>query len=355
MSESAPPRLRVGVIGTGRVGAVLGAALRRAGHPVVAGHGVSDLSRVRAEALLPGVPLVEPSQVVEQADLVLLCVRDDALADVAAGLARTAPVHAGQMFVHASGRYGLAALDPLADAGGIPVALHPVMSFTGTSLDLARLEGCPFGVTSWEAMRPAAETLVVEMGGEPVWVPEQARPMYHAALSHGSNHLMTLVVQSLDLLRRAGVDDPARLISPLLHASLDNALRIGPQALTGPVARGDAATVRAHLEALSADDADSRATYIALARATADTAIASGVLRAELAEELLGVLGREVTSRGIRARWRRTWPCAKPAGSMSFSRPPWSTCTAPTTSRSILGLSATSSREHSAPGTSAEC
>ena len=272
---------------------MLGAALRRAGHPVVAGYGVSDLSRVRAEALLPGVELVQPADVVDAADLVLLTVPDDALPDLVHGLSRTARVRAGQMFVHASGRYGVGVLQPLTSLGALPFALHPAMTFTGTSLDLSRLEGCPFGVTALDELRPIAETLVVEMGGEPIWVPEDARVTYHAALAHGANHLMTLVVQSLDLLAHAGIDDPARLISPLLHASLDNALRIGEMSLTGPVARGDAETVRAHLQVLSADDADIRATYIALARATADRAIASGVLRADRAEELLGVLSRE--------------------------------------------------------------
>lgn len=294
MSESAPPRLKVGVIGTGRAGAVLGAALRRAGHPVVAAYGVSDLSRVRAEALLPGVELVSPDAVVDAADLVLLTVPDDALPDVVLGLASTASIRAGQMFVHASGRYGISVLSPLRALGALPFALHPVMTLTGTSIDLTRLEGCPFGVTAIDELRPVAETLVVEMGGEPVWVPEESRAIYHAALAHGSNHLMTLVVQSLDLLAQSGIDDPARLISPLLHASLDNSLRLGAQALTGPVARGDSATVRAHLDVLSTGDPHVRATYIALARATADRAIASGVLRADRAEELLGVLGEEV-------------------------------------------------------------
>ena len=139
--------------------------------------------------------------------------------------------------MHASGRYGARVLDPATEVGALPLALHPVMTFTGTSLDLGRLQGICFGVTAPSALRPVAEALVLEMGGEPVWVEEAARPLYHAALAHGSNHLVTLVAQTLDLLGAAGVEDPARLVGPLLAASLDNTLRVGDVALTGPVAQ----------------------------------------------------------------------------------------------------------------------
>ncbi|MEZ5117916.1 MAG: DUF2520 domain-containing protein [Candidatus Nanopelagicales bacterium] len=298
-----PPRLSVGVVGTGRAGSVLGAALRRAGHPVVAAYGVSDLSRVRAEALLPGVPLVALPDVLAAADLVLLTVPDDALPGLVAGLAEAGHVRAGQFVAHASGRYGTHVLAPMTARGALPLALHPVMTFTGTSVDLTRLDGCPFGVTAPDPLRPVAEALVVEMGGEPVWVPEDRRALYHAALAGGANHMVTLVAQTLDLLRRAGIDEPARLVAPLLSAALDNALRHGDQALTGPVARGDAATVTAHVDEIGRVSPEARAAYVALARLTADRALAAGLLRAEKAEALLDALARrtdEVDEGGAR-------------------------------------------------------
>src|SRR2546430_12920599 len=76
--------------------------------------------------------------------------------------------------------------------------------------------------------------------------------LYHSSIAGAANHLTTLVAQSMDLLRTAGVAEPARLLAPLLSASLDNALRFGDAGLTGPVARGDAATVAAHVAALEA-------------------------------------------------------------------------------------------------------
>jgi predicted short-subunit dehydrogenase-like oxidoreductase (DUF2520 family) len=291
-SGEAPPRLRVGVVGTGRAGAVLGAALARCGHHVVAAYAVSDVSRLRAEALLPGVPLRPVDEVVAAADLVLLTVPDDVLPGLVAGLAETATVRPGQFVAHASGRYGYAVLDPLTRLGALPLALHPVMTFTGTSIDLNRLTGAPFGVTAPEQLRPVAEALVVEMGGEPVWVAEGSRALYHAALAHGANHLVTLVAQTMELLSAAGVDQPARLVAPLLSAALDNALRYGDQALTGPVARGDAGTVAAHVRELGDVSPEAKVAYVALARVTADRALAAGLLRPDAAEALLDVLAR---------------------------------------------------------------
>jgi predicted short-subunit dehydrogenase-like oxidoreductase (DUF2520 family) len=285
-----PARLAVGVVGTGRVGPALGAALQLAGHQVVAASGVSEVSRRRAEVQLPGVRLVTPPQVMAAADLVLLTVPDDALPDLVAGLAATGAVRPGQILVHTSGAHGIAVLEPATRSGALPLALHPAMTFTGTGVDVARLAGCPFGVTAPEELRPVAEALVVEMGGEPEWVPEEARPLYHTALAHGANHLVTLVAQAQELLRAAGIAEPGRMLGPLLGAALDNVLRSGDAALTGPVARGDAGTVRRHVERLRQVSPQILAAYRAMARATADRALAGGMLKADAAEALLDVL-----------------------------------------------------------------
>jgi predicted short-subunit dehydrogenase-like oxidoreductase (DUF2520 family) len=289
-----PARLAVGVIGAGRAGTALGAALARAGHTVVAASAVSDASVDRARTVFPGAVIAEPGQVLRRADLVLLTVPDDVLPGLVAGLAATeAPVE-GRLLAHASGRHGLAVLEPVARRGGLPLALHPVMTFTGRSDDVDRLSGTCFGVTAPEVLRPAAEALVIEMGGEPVFISEEHRDLYHAALAGAANHLVTLVAQAEDLLRAAGVADPARLLGPLLAASLDNALLLGDAGLTGPVARGDAETVAAHVAALSATPSASPAAvaaYIAMARLTADRALATGLLKPADAERLLDVLG----------------------------------------------------------------
>jgi predicted short-subunit dehydrogenase-like oxidoreductase (DUF2520 family) len=290
-SAARPARLSVGVVGVGRVGSALAVALQRAGHPVVAVSGVSDASRRRAEERLPSAAVVPADDVVRSADLVLLTVPDDALAEVIEGLAAVGAFRRGQLVAHTSGRHGLDVLEPALRAGALPLALHPVMTFAGGAEDVERLAGTSFGVTAPEPLRAVGEVLVVEMGGEPVWVPEEARTLYHAALAWGSNYLVTLVTTAADLLRQTGVERPELLLAPLLGASLDNALRRGDSALTGPVSRGDAGTVTAHLDVLRDKAPEVVSAYVALARLTADRALRDGRLDATKAAALLEALG----------------------------------------------------------------
>jgi predicted short-subunit dehydrogenase-like oxidoreductase (DUF2520 family) len=289
-------RLGLGVVGAGRVGAVLASALRATGHAVVGASGVSLASRDRIETLLPGVPRLDVPEVVRRAELVLLAVPDDALPDLVQGLAATGAWQVGQLVVHTSGRYGTAVLAPATAAGAIGLAVHPAMTFTGTSLDLARLPGSAMAVTAPTVVLPVAQALVIEMGAEPVVVPEQARPAYHAALAHASNHVVTVVAQARQLLSDAGIDAGPDVLGPLVHAAVDNALRLGDLALTGPVARGDDGTVAAHLAALAAGD-EARdpdeavlGTYLALARATLARAQHQDRLDAGSVARLRGVL-----------------------------------------------------------------
>jgi predicted short-subunit dehydrogenase-like oxidoreductase (DUF2520 family) len=223
----------------------------------------------------------------------VVAVPDDALRSLIAGLADADVWRPGQLVAHTSGAQGIGVLDPAAARGVLALALHPVMTFTGRAEDLDRLFGAPFGVTAPDELRPVAESLVVEMGGEPVWVPEASRPLYHAALSIGSNHLVTLVNDALALLAGADIDDGDRLIAPLLSASLDNALRLHDAALTGPVSRGDVLTVSTHLRTLAAQAPEALPAYLAMARRTAERAHAAGRLSNEATQAILEELGRE--------------------------------------------------------------
>ncbi len=288
-----PARFDVGIVGAGRVGAVLGAALVRAGHVVTGVSAVSEASLERAATLLPGVPVKPIPEVVSGAHLVVLAVPDDALEPLVAGLSSTGTFTPGQLVMHTSGAHGISVFEAAAPSDIIPLALHPAMTFTGTPLDLERLGGCCFGVTTVDLARPVGEALVIEMGGEPVWVAEDDRVTYHAALAHGANHLVTLVAQSMQLLGETGIEDPARLLEPLLTAALANTLQRGDAALTGPVARGDAGTVAGHVAMLRKVAPDIQPTYLALARATAQRALLSGRLRASAAGPLLELLAHE--------------------------------------------------------------
>ncbi|WP_394614307.1 Rossmann-like and DUF2520 domain-containing protein [Lentzea sp. JNUCC 0626] len=284
-----PARLAVGVISAGRVGSVLGAALARTGHVVTGVAAVSQASRNRAEELLPGVPIADPTEVAQRADLVLLAVPDDELEGLVRGLVATESLRAGQIVVHTSGAQGVKVLEPAAELGALTLALHPVMTFTGRSEDLQRMNSACVGVTAADGDEVAwsvGEALVVEMDAEPVRVPESVRPLYHAALAHGANHLITLVRDAADLLTNAGVANAERLLGPLLSAALDNSLRHGDRALTGPVARGDTGTLRKHLGVLAEQAPETLPSYRVLARRTADRAERSGLLKPDAAEDV---------------------------------------------------------------------
>jgi predicted short-subunit dehydrogenase-like oxidoreductase (DUF2520 family) len=298
--------IRVGVVGAGRVGAVLAAALRAAGYEIVAVAGESDASRDRAAALLPGVPLAKPSVVARDCDVLLLTVPDDMLANVATVLTDAGAIRPGQYVVHTSGRHGLGVLEAVTRAGARPVAMHPAMTFTGTELDLSRLAGCVFGVTAGPAEHDLTDRLVGDLGGRPMWIPEGKRTLYHASLAHGANHLVTLVAQAMELLSAAGAENlglsPADTLRPLLTAALDNALQQGDAALTGPIVRGDVNTVRGHLREIAANAPHTLPSYVAMANATLDRVVTDGRVLPIRAASIRRVLDEAMATRGTTSR-----------------------------------------------------
>ena len=271
-----PARLKVGIISAGRVGSALGVALERADHVVVACSAISRASRERAHRRLPDTPVASPPDVAANAELLLLAVPDSELAGLVSGLAATSAVRPGTIVAHTSGANGVAILAPLAPAC-IPVAIHPAMAFTGSDEDISRLPDTCFGITAADDVGYAiGQSLVLEMGGEPFCVPEDARVLYHAALAHAGNHIVTVLADALEALRAAlrgsellgqqTVDDQPgglaeRIVGPLARAALENTLRRGQAALTGPVARGDAAAVADHLAALADVDPELAQAY----------------------------------------------------------------------------------------------
>ena len=293
-----PARLKVGIISGGRVGTALGVALERAEHVVVACSAVSAASRRLTERRLPDTLIRPVPEVAESAELLLLAVPDSELPGLARGLAATGAVRRGTIVAHTSGANGVSVLAPLASAGCIPLAIHPAMTFTGSDEDVARLGDACFGITAADPTGYAiAQSLVLEMGGEPFGVREDARTLYHAALAHGSNHIVTVVADAVEALRAALSgqelmgqeivgDAPGglaeRVVGPLARAALENTLSRGQAALTGPVARGDATAVAAHLAALDDVDPELAQAYCADSLRTAQ--------RAHAPEEVFTVL-----------------------------------------------------------------
>ena len=218
-------RLGVGIIGAGRVGPVLGAALAAAGHALVGVSASTDDERDRVESMLPGVPVLDVPQLVERSELVVLAVPDDQLAELVAGLAALGAWQAGQLVLHTSARYGTAVLDPARAAGAIPLAVHPALAFTGTSIDLVRLRDAWCAVTAPAPVLPIAQALVVEMGAEPVVIADDDRPAYAEAIAAGSQFSTVIIGQAVDALRAIGVDEPGRVLGAVVRSAVENALQ----------------------------------------------------------------------------------------------------------------------------------
>ncbi|WP_243076195.1 DUF2520 domain-containing protein [Microbacterium sp. SS28] len=215
-------RLGVGIIGAGRVGPVLGAALAGAGHALTGITRGSDEERV--EAILPGVPALDALEVVRRSELVIIAVPHDELPSLVAGLAEVGAWQPGQLVLHTDAAYGTDVLAPAAARGAIPLAVHPAIAFTGTSMDLRQLANAYAAVTAPAAVLPIAQALAVEMGCEPVVVAEADRASYAEGIAISTQFSRSIVAQAASLLAKAGVPQPGLYLSSLVHSTLDHAL-----------------------------------------------------------------------------------------------------------------------------------
>lgn len=220
-----PTRLGVGVIGAGRVGPVLAAALAGAGHHIVGISTPSEGDRDRVMSVVPGVVFLEVPQLVERSELVVIALPDDQIVDFVAGIARVGGWQSGQIVAHTSIRHGVDALAPARDAGAIPITLHPVMDFTGTSVDLVRMREAWCVVSAPPVATPIAEALAVEMGMEPLVIADSVREHVAAAFSLASGFSSTTIGEAANRLREAGISNPGSVMSALVRSSVDNALR----------------------------------------------------------------------------------------------------------------------------------
>ena len=217
-------RLGIGIIGAGHVGPVLGAALAHAGHAIVGISAVSEASRDRVEVMLPDVPILEIPDVIERSELVILAVPESQLEQLVAGLAAAGVWQPGQLVLHTAPSFGVGVLAPAAAMGVIPLALHPAMAFTGTSIDVSRLHDSYFAVTAPTPVQPIGQALVVEMGGEPVLVAEADRAAYAEAIAVATSFSTAIVEQSVGILNEIGIEEPGRLLAPLVRSAVENAL-----------------------------------------------------------------------------------------------------------------------------------
>ena len=224
-------RLSVGIIGAGPVGTVLGQALAAAGHYIVGIATTDEKNIERAETLLPDVPIKSLPAILEEADLVLLAIPGDQLAPTVNGIAQNSMWRSGQLVAHTSGEHGYNILGPATAQGVIPLAIHPAMTFTGTSIDLARIRESYFAVAAPVVALPIAQALVIEMGAEPIVISEDNRAKYFEAVSVANQFSAMIVNQAIGLLEEIGVEDARGVIAPTIRSAVEQALAKGHQPL----------------------------------------------------------------------------------------------------------------------------
>lgn len=216
-------RLGVGIVGAGLVGPVMGAALAGAGHAITGITSGSDDER--ASAVLPDVPVLETAEVLRRSELVVLAVPHGELPGLVSGLAELGAWQPGQLVMHTDPGYGIGVLEPAQRAGAIPLAVHPAISFTGTSMDLRQLQAAFAAVTAPAPVLPIAQALAVELGCEPVVIAEADRPTYAEAVATASEFSRSIIGQATGLLRGIGVENPGGYLSALVQSTVERALR----------------------------------------------------------------------------------------------------------------------------------
>lgn len=290
----------VAVIGPGRVGTALALALPPSSYRVTAVAGRSPAGIEAFRRRFPGVRVGAAAEAVQAADLVLLTVPDDALRGLVRRLAADDAVRAGSRWVHTCGIAGTGVLMPARLAGARIAACHPAQTFPDPDRGRAGLPGCRWAVTAADADRGWAHELVEQLQGVPVTVPERARVLYHAGLAMGSNGTSAVVALARDLLLAAGIPEPEAFLEPLVGPSAQNAAQGGARALTGPVRRGDAATVAAHVEELRVSMPEALPAYRAVAELALSYARRAGLDR-ERAAAVRAVLHHSGTDPDDRA------------------------------------------------------
>jgi predicted short-subunit dehydrogenase-like oxidoreductase (DUF2520 family) len=252
------------VVGAGRLGTPLAAALVRRGWKLaIIVDKDARAARESRRIIGRGRAAVSLATAARAQGAVIIAVPDDVVGRVAAALARTGGTWAGRVVLHTSGVLPARVLQPLAKQGARVASLHPIQSFPKKDLPASIFKGITWGVEGDPAGVEAACEIVGALRGNVLLLSERNKPLYHAACSLASNALVALEGTAAGVLRAAGIEekDAAGMLGPLVQGTLQNVKNLGPEkALTGPILRGDVATVRSHLKALR-DDPGTREVY----------------------------------------------------------------------------------------------
>ena len=256
----------ISIIGCGKVGAAIAQLAASAGRPVAAlASRNPDRARELADRIGAPEAACEIARAAGAAPLVLLTVSDDAIEPLCGELARAGAFGAGSVVAHCSGALGSDILAAARDSCGCQIAsMHPLATFPTAAAAVEKFAGAYCFCEGAAGATDALMDLAADLGAKPMLISSEAKVLYHAAAVMACNYLTALLDAAVTLCGAAGIDRQTALsaLGPLAAATLENVTKLGaPAALTGPIARGDAQTVRRHLEALARCDRDLRDFY----------------------------------------------------------------------------------------------
>ncbi len=281
----------VGIVGGGPVGTALGVALVRAGWPVdaIASRDPARRARFRELVGLGAKPFAEASAVVDEVELIILAVPDDALP----GLASELRLYSGQAMIHTSGALGADVLVPAMAAGTQVGAFHPLVSFADVERSIAALHGATIAIEGDDDLAALLGRMAADLGATPVRLAPGTKPAYHAAAVLAAGGFVALLDAIAELGRVAGLDEAGSLAiyGRLTEQTLANARALGiAAALTGPMTRGDIGTLESHLATLAEHAPDVLPLYRAAAAREVDLAEGRGAIAPETAADLRAAL-----------------------------------------------------------------
>jgi predicted short-subunit dehydrogenase-like oxidoreductase (DUF2520 family) len=287
---------KIAIVGVGVVGTALAHLLKKKGYQLVGLASRGEKSLEKAIALVGEVrTTTRPEEITPAADIVFITTSDSAIQEVCDAIAANKGFRGGQIVVHTSGSLPSTILESAHVSGALIAACHPLQSFADAQAGVRLIHSSIFNLEGDSQAIPILRELVQALGGKPLAINTQDKPIYHAAAVIACNFLVTLVYLSYQLFEAIGItpDDAAQALLPLIKGTIDNIERLGPvKALTGPIARGDGGVIRGHLEAMKQLDPRFIDIYRTISRLTVEVGIKKGTLTPERGEEILQIVGK---------------------------------------------------------------
>jgi predicted short-subunit dehydrogenase-like oxidoreductase (DUF2520 family) len=279
------------IVGCGRLGTALALHLTRAGYPLTGLLSKSPVSAEQTAAIVGtdkfGVGAWDLTRI---ADVIFITTPDGAISETCTTLAENKAIQRGAVVLHCSGAHPSTILSDAQKAGALIGSMHPLQSFASKTVAGNPFENIIISIEGNEKAVTIAKVMAESLGAICMTIPTEAKTLYHASAVVASNYLVTLMDLAFSLMGTAGIcsTDAYRMLKPLIWGTLSNIEKVGiPEALTGPIARGDVETVERHLKAMSEKTPEYMALYKILGLYTVNIAKAKGTLPDAAAEAIL--------------------------------------------------------------------